>query len=307
MDINSANMIELFKNFNLIFQKGLEAAPTDYLKFSTEVNSSTAIEVYPFLEQFAGMREWIGDRHIKNLSSAKYEVANRDFEDSVEVERNAIEDDRYGLYSPAFQDLGQASNEIWGELATEALQSGEDNLWQDELTFFSDARKYSDDSIVNNISALALTMDNYATIRNRMLKYRGHNNKTLKVRPGLLICGPDNEGAAFDILKNSRKLTATITGSAEDPQVVTGSVDNGYAGTADILVLHELDSEWFLCDTSRALKPVVVQKRRNPVLTRMDQDNSENVFMRKMFMYGTDARGAAFLSMPHLICGNFPA
>ena len=88
---------------------------------------------------------------------------------------------------------------------------------------------------------------------------------------------------------------------------ITGTVDNGYAGTAEILILPELDKEWFLADTTKPLKPIIVQKRKAPVLTRLDKEDDENVFMRKEFIYGTDARGEAFASFPHLIYGSFPA
>jgi phage major head subunit gpT-like protein len=55
------------------------------------------------------------------------------------------------------------------------------------------------------------------------------------------------------------------------------------------------------------MKPVYVQKRREPTLTRMDKDTDGNVFMRNEYYYGTDARGAAFLTLPHLAFGGFVA
>jgi phage major head subunit gpT-like protein len=55
------------------------------------------------------------------------------------------------------------------------------------------------------------------------------------------------------------------------------------------------------------MRAVYVQKRKDPVLTRMDRDTDTNVFMRGEFYYGTDARGAAFLTLPHLAFGGFAA
>lgn len=307
MDINRANMDELFRGYNRLFQKGMEQAPHQHEKFSTELNSTTAVEVYPFLEQFGGMREWIGDREIKNVSSQKLQVANRDFEDTVSVKRNDIEDDKYGLYGHLIQTMGFNASQIWGDLAIEALLGGESAVWIDALPFFSATRKYGDDATINNVTSDELSMDAYATARLTMLRYRGHSNRPIKVNPNLLICGPRNEGMAFDILKNARKLTAQVVGESSSAQVITGTVDNGYAGTADILIVPELDKEWFLADTSKPLRPVIVQKRKAPVLTRLDRENDDNVFFRKEFIYGTDARGEAFLSFPHLIYGSFPA
>lgn len=307
MDINRQNMNELFLGFQQIFKRGFEAADLEYRKFSTEVRSTTAVEVYPFLEQFGGMREWIGDRQLKNVSSQKKKVANRDFEDNVIVKKNDIEDDKYGLYSSLIQDLGTAANSIWGELAYQALLGGEFDTWVDELPFFSAARKYGEDSTIDNLGTAALSMEAYGAARLKMLQYRGHNGRALKVMPRLLIVGPENEGVAFDILKNARRLTAEVVGDSDNQKTISGSIENRYAGTAEILVSQELGKEWFLCDVSKSLKPVVIQKRKEPKLTRLDAENDENVFMRKEFIYGTDCRGEAFLSMPHLIYGSFPS
>lgn len=307
MDINRQNMNELFLGFQQIFKRGFEAADLEYRKFSTEVRSTTAVEVYPFLEQFGGMREWIGDRQLKNVSSQKKKVANRDFEDNVIVKKNDIEDDKYGLYSSLIQDLGTAANSIWGELAYQALLGGEFDTWVDELPFFSAARKYGEDSTIDNLGTAALSMEAYGAARLKMLQYRGHNGRALKVMPRLLIVGPENEGVAFDILKNARRLTAEVVGDSDNQKTISGSIENRYAGTAEILVSQELGKEWFLCDVSKSLKPVVIQKRKEPKLTRLDAENDENVFMRKEFIYGTDCRGEAFLSVPHLIYGSFPS
>ena len=119
-------------------------------------------------------------------------------------------------------------------------------------------------------------MESYGAARLKMLQYKGHNGKSLRVKPGLLIVGPRNEGIAFDILKNQRRLTAEIVGSGENAKTLTGAIENRYAGTAEVVVSTELDKEWFLADVSSPVKPVAVQKRREPKLTRLDSDNDKN-------------------------------
>ena len=113
MDINRNNMNELFTSFNMLFAKGLANAPHEYEKYSTIITSSTASTVYPYLEQFGRMREWIGDRQKRNIASGKIEVFNRDFEDTVVVPRNDIEDDQYALYGTLIQMLGQNAAQLW--------------------------------------------------------------------------------------------------------------------------------------------------------------------------------------------------
>lgn len=47
---------------------------------------------------------------------------------------------------------------------------------------------------------------------------------------------------------------------------------------------------WFLIDDSRALKPIIFQRRQEPVFTPMDRLDDPNVFYKKKFDYGVDSR-----------------
>lgn len=69
-----------------------------------------------------------------------------------------------------------------------------------------------------------------------------------------------------------------------DHPVGEGVVSNMQAGTKPL---------WILLQTNRPLKPIVWQWRRKPKLTKMDGDQTENVFMRSKYLYGTDLRGEA--------------
>ena len=77
------------------------------------------------------MREWIGARQLKNVSSQKKKVANRDFEDTVIVRKNDIEDDKYGLYSSLIQVLCTAANSFLWELAYKAVLGCDVETWCD--------------------------------------------------------------------------------------------------------------------------------------------------------------------------------
>ncbi len=297
MEINRKNLDSLFTGFHLNFMEGFEQVPDTWQKFCGVIRSNSASNVYPFLEQFGGMREWLGDRQIKNLSTRKIEVVNRDFEDSIAISRNDIEDDQFGIYGTLIAQMGYNAGKLWQDLAVEALL-GEGN-WIDGLPFFSASRQYGSHTLSNVVSG-ALSSANYAAARKTMMEYRGHNGKSLCVVPDLLIVGPKNEETAFGILKDRLQLKALGSSGV-------GATDNPWNGSAELLVLPELsgaDREdlWFLACTHGVVKPVFVQQRKEPVLTSLDRDNDENVFCRKEYVYGTDARGEAFLAFPHLIC-----
>ena len=298
MDINRKNLDALFKGFHTQFLEGFGSAPETWRKFASSIPSSTATNVYPFLEQFGGMREWSGSRQVKNIASQKIEVVNRDFEDTVSISRNDIEDDQYGLYGSLVSQMGFAAGKLWQDLAVIALLNP--GAWIDGLNFFSASRSYGGNTIANASSA-ALDATSYAAARKAMLAYKGHNGKHIGVQPNLLIVGPELESAAFSILKDRMQVSFAESGST----VGYGSTDNPWAGSAGYIVVPELSgsnaSTWFLAATTGVSKPVVVQERKRPVLTRLDKETDENVFNRREYIYGTDARGEAFLAFPHLL------
>lgn len=47
---------------------------------------------------------------------------------------------------------------------------------------------------------------------------------------------------------------------------------------------------WFLLDTTRVIKPLILQKRKPYNFVMLDQEKDENVVMRKEYIYGVDAR-----------------
>ena len=294
MDINRKNMDFLFKSFSMNFASGIESVPDTWQKFCGSIQSGAAANVYPFLEQFGGMREWIGERQLKNVSTRKIEVVNRDFEDTVVIPRNDIEDDQYGIYATLIAQMGCNAGKIWQDLAIEALVSNP--AWIDDTAFFTADRVYGDFPIVNN-SKEELSAETYAAARKSMMEYRGHNGRNLGIIPNLLIVGPKNEAAAFAILKDRLQLRELASG--------VGATDNPWNGSAELLVLPELSGDaedlWFLTATNGILKPLFVQQRKQPALVTLDSENDENVFCRKEYIYGTDARGEAFLAFPHLI------
>lgn len=297
MDINRKNLDSLFTGFNVNFAHGFEQVGDSWQKFCGVIRSSAASNIYPFLEQFGGMREWLGDRQIKNISGKKIEVINRDFEDSIAIARNDIEDDQYGIYATLISQMGYNAGKLWQDLAFEAISS--QTNWIDGKAFFSTTRKYGEETLCNVFES-ALSAVSYATARKTMMEYRGHNGRALGVIPDLLIVGPKNEETAFGILKDRLQLKALGSSGV-------GATDNPWNGSAELLVLPELsgtDKEdlWFLASTCNVIKPVFVQQRKEPVLTRLDRDSDENVFCRKEYVYGADARGEAFLAFPHLIC-----
>ena len=109
MIVNSQTLRGIYVSFNTLFNQAFEGQKPLYEQVATVVPSTSDTETYAWLGDIPGMREWIGDREIQNLSGSDYSIKNKDFELTVGVPRNAVADDKIGLYKPSIQMLGQSA------------------------------------------------------------------------------------------------------------------------------------------------------------------------------------------------------
>jgi Mu-like prophage major head subunit gpT len=136
MIINSASIASLFQGFNASFNKGVQAAPSRYKDVAMVVPSNASSNTYAWLGQFPKLRQWVGDRVIKNLSAHGYVLENELFESTIKIKRTDIEDDQYGVYSPLMEEMGRAAGDHPDELIFSLLANGFATTCYDGQYFF---------------------------------------------------------------------------------------------------------------------------------------------------------------------------
>ena len=136
MIINSGNLQTLYRGFNAAFREGFGQAPADHMPLTLERPSTTRTEEYGWLGQAPGLREWVGERVYRGITQHGYTIRNKKFEDTILVNRDDIEDDHYGVYSPLFQELGRAAAAHPCELVYQALVDGFSTACYDGQYFF---------------------------------------------------------------------------------------------------------------------------------------------------------------------------
>lgn len=311
MDINRANMSDLFKSFNTAFtegmQRGVSLPPelaSERIKFSElcmVVPSNAAIEVHAWLNQIPGFRRWLGDRQKKNISTNKLSIVNVDWEDTISIDRNDILFDRYGLYTPRFTALGaEGSDEaLWLDMAIDALLANGE--WVDGKAFFATDRAYGANTI-NNTTTVALSQTTLEAGLAALQSYLGPENNPLGVLPVYLLVGPGLRQTAWDLVKNEMVSSGTGKG---------GAVQNRCRGLALLRTHPKLvgahANKWFILGQKGAMKPSGCQRAKLPQLVAKDRVDDDNVFFNKEFIYGSDAIGEGFLTLPHLAYGGLVA
>lgn len=136
MDVNPQNIRAVSTALSTAFNVRLASTATLYGRIAMTVSSTTSANEYPRLDDLPGLREWVGDRVYHDLSAGSYTIKNRKFEGSFSVDRDKIEDDQIGLYTPAAQQLGQSAAEFPDLLSFSLLKRGDTTRGLDGQNFF---------------------------------------------------------------------------------------------------------------------------------------------------------------------------
>lgn len=126
----------LTTSLSAAFTKGLAGVTPQYLRIATVVPSSAASNTYGWLSDLPGIKEWVGDRQLAQLSQQGYTINNKTWESSIRIRRENIEDDQIGQYSVIAQAYGQQVSEFPDTLSFPMLAAGFTTLCFDGQNFF---------------------------------------------------------------------------------------------------------------------------------------------------------------------------
>jgi phage major head subunit gpT-like protein len=279
MIVNPQTLRGIYVGFNTLFNRALTTVEPVYKAIATVTPSTTDSETYAWLGDIPGMREWVGDREIQNLAASDYTIKNKSFELTIGVDREAVEDDKIGLYNPSVEMLAQSAAMHPDELIFALLASGFEAKCYDGQPFFSDAHKVGKKNASNKGTA-QLSLEAYIAARAAMMSLTNSKGRALNLVPDTLVVPPALEAKARDIL-----VADFINGTRNTMQ-----------GTAKPLVVPQLaghDTAWYLLCTNRPIKPLIYQERKKAKFVSKTAETDDNVFMSKRFLYGADSRGNA--------------
>lgn len=209
MLVNAANLDSLRVGYSTAYQNGLGQAPSQWMRLATAITATQKEQKYGWLGKIPRVREWIGPRVIQNLMQHDYAIKEKPLELTIGVDRDDIETDNLGIYTPLFTEMGMSSGSYKDELVFGLLAAGWDTECYDGQNFF------------------------------------------------------DTDHPVLD----------------EDGEAITVANTDGGSG-----------APWFLLDVSRAIKPLILQTRKEFEFVSMTDLTQPNVFMNKEFVYGVDAR-----------------
>lgn len=122
--------------FRVDFNDAFKGAEQQWQEIAMLIPSTTRENVYAWLSQMPALREWIGERYIKEQAVTGYAIENREWEATIKVLRKDVEDDQVGVLKPQVAEMGRAAAEFPDTLLFALLSAGFTSLCYDGQMFF---------------------------------------------------------------------------------------------------------------------------------------------------------------------------
>jgi len=287
-----------FTGFRSLFDKSFAAADPLYPKVATVVESSGDKESYNWLGAVPAMREWTDERIPGALRTHEYEIANRKYESTIEVDRETFEDDRLGQVKPRIEELAVRAACHPDELVAGLLNNGFTTACYDGQYFFDTDHAEGDSGTQSNKLTAALSADNLESAVETMMGFKDDQGKALGVMPDTLLVGPDNFFDAREIL-NSVSIVVAGSTDVEKPS------GNALSGMLNLLVSPHVDSgKWFVLASQYPVRPLLFQWRVKPDFTAVTDPSDEYVFSTDVVKYGVRSRCGAGYGLWYLAVGS---
>lgn len=288
----------LFTTFHAVWEQAFLAATSvvQYQRYITEVTSDTDTESYNWLGTVPQMREWTDVRQLNGLPAYNFSIQNKKYEDTIEVNRTTLADDKYNSIMPRIQQLGQEAARYPAVLAAQLLTSGATSLAYDGSNFFDTTHSEGTSGTQSNKLTgtgvtLAAVRADLVNARTTMRRYKDNAGRPMNIAPDLVIIPPDLQDV-FEQLINTNIIA--LSSGTQQSNVLIGAVD--------ILVDANLTdvNDWFLLSTNNIMKPLIMQIREQATFSARDNPTDSVVFNTDKYAYGVRARwgfGGAFWSM----------
>lgn len=277
-------------DFNLAYQRCLNGSivPT----IATVVPTTLPTQDYAWLSGTPVMREFVDERKLKALKENSQTITDRTWEATLAVSRRALEDEQYGLIRIKVNDLATEAARHREKIVVQKYALGATTVCADGQYLIDDDHPESGTNQDNKTTSALSEAEVMSGIA-AMMQFTDDTGEPMGMIPDTLLVGPKNQFVAKRIVQSSLSIASSL--GATNGRVVEGS-SNPLQGMLNVVVSPYLtgtyDDYWFLIDSSRGVKGVILQERSDvPVeFTAVDNPEAQEVFMRDQLMYGVRAR-----------------
>lgn len=290
-DIPDLLLPGLKADFAAAYRNDVDASPIE--RIATVINTTLPSQKYAWLGAPPPMREFVDERRPAGLAPYAATIEDKVFESTIAVERKAIEDDQLDLIRLRVRDLAYRVTLHRHQMLVDALVAGFTATGYDGAAFFGTAHPVGNGATYINKGTSNLGDASLADAINAMMGVPDDQGAPLGVSPDTLVVGPKLQWTAAELVESP---VVVYKGNGDDSSPSTPYL-NAFQGRLRVVVSPFLsgaaDDYWFLLDTKRPIKGLILQQRSDVPVEFAALDNgsgSESAFMRDRFYYGVRAR-----------------
>ena len=252
-------------------------------KISTKIPSDKDSEHYAWLGALPGITEFLDERKVADFREYDYFIKNKTWESTVSIDRAAMEDDQYGQVALRVRQMASTANTHLDAITYGLLGAGFTSLCYDGQPFFGQHTSGLG-GVQYNAGSGALSAASLQAAITAMMRFTDDQGRPMGVMPDTLVVPPELYWEA------SQLLTSTYYPDpvSEASQYLAANPLRGMLTLVTSPFLAS-PSSWYLLDTKRVVKAIILQMRKDFEFSALEQ-NSETGFMRDVFYYGVRAR-----------------
>lgn len=298
-----------------LFFDALADAGRNWEPLCMRVDSTKSEEVYNWLGGLPQVREFLGSRQAEGVREYGFSLPNKTWENTLEVTRQALEDEQYGQIRLKAQMLGQTAGAHKEGLMASLLINGTTALAYDGVAFFGTHKQA--DGTTNagiNVGSTAFSADAIQATREAMMRFKDDRGNLLRVNPDTLVIPPELEGEALEITGSDTVVVKVGSGAVGSGATAATNYTNIQRGRWNVIVMPDLTdtTDWYMFDTSKPIKPFIYQERVAATLESLQGGGAstpETLFMQNRIFWGLYARynlGYGFwqLGYRHTVSGS---
>lgn len=280
----------LAKGFRATFLQEM-AAPMRNLvgRVASLVPSDSDKEDFAWLGETAQMTEFEDELNFTPLTDTSYEITNKKFAAGLKVKRDDINDDKVGGIAMRIRQMASVAKKHQNKIVVDALISGTADTCYDGAAFFSDTHPSrgagsgsgAQDNLLAGSGTTTSTMsDDINRGIATMATFKAENGEPYHEElTRFAIVFPPNLRKAVKEAINAAIVSNTSNVSLADEDF-------------DLIMESRLTdtNDWYLLHVGGPLLPIVFQDREPLTYHSLEDDQSEEGFIREHNLYKARAR-----------------
>ena len=293
-------------DFGTAYRQAAENAEWKFI--ASDSPTTLPVQPYAWLGRGAVMQEVYDEAFEQTAIQKVYTLTDAEWKAYMSIDRKAIEDDQYNEITIAASAMGEEPIRHQNELIFTSLATGFVNNCYDGTTFFSSSHSEGSSGTQSNVTSSPLSDSALQVARASMTSVVDDKGKPMHVRPDTLVVGPSKEYQAMNLMNSEVVVHLPGDGTAGSGANAYTNFGNFWKGKAKVLVNPYLVGAyadyWFYLDTSRRVKPLILQTRSDVPITFETDMLDPKARMKGKFMIGPRGRYQAGYSLWQLAYGS---